>query len=182
MLEVVDELERNGQNLQHFSRELSRYFRNLLVARIAGADTRLVAASAAQREKLAADRGAVLRRGPDAVSPALARSLPRSAILVAAPLPPGDRARTARARRPAAADRAGTGRDEAGRANRAAAAACAGPHGASAGRPNLPRAKPSPFELDRAKKAATAAARRPKHPPRPSRRRTATGGSGCIAP
>src|SRR5215472_13513653 len=32
MLEVVDELERNGQNLQHFSRELARYFRNLLVA------------------------------------------------------------------------------------------------------------------------------------------------------
>ena len=35
MLEVVDELERNGHNLQHFSRELSRYFRNLMVARIA---------------------------------------------------------------------------------------------------------------------------------------------------
>src|SRR3954454_53179 len=52
MLEVVDQLERSGQNLQHFSRELSRYFRNLLVARIAGADTRLIAASAAQREKL----------------------------------------------------------------------------------------------------------------------------------
>ena len=49
---MVDELERNGHNLQHFSRELSRYFRNLLVTRIAGADTRLVAASAAQREKL----------------------------------------------------------------------------------------------------------------------------------
>src|SRR3954447_30638 len=57
MLEVVDELERNGQNLQHFSRELSRYFRNLLVTRIAGADTRLVAASAAQREKLAGIAG-----------------------------------------------------------------------------------------------------------------------------
>src|SRR5215470_2331634 len=53
MLEVVDELERNGQNLQHFSRELSRYFRNLLVARIAGADTRLVAASPAQRARMA---------------------------------------------------------------------------------------------------------------------------------
>jgi len=52
MLEVVDELERNGHNLQHFSRELSRYFRNLLVTRVAGTDTRLVAASAAQREKL----------------------------------------------------------------------------------------------------------------------------------
>src|SRR5689334_2307173 len=53
MLEVVDELERHGPNLQHFARELSRYFRNLLVARIAGADTRLIAASSAQREKMA---------------------------------------------------------------------------------------------------------------------------------
>jgi DNA polymerase III subunit gamma/tau len=53
MLEVVDELERNGHNLQHFSRELARYFRNLLVARISGAGTRLIAASPAQREKLA---------------------------------------------------------------------------------------------------------------------------------
>src|SRR5208283_4210461 len=53
MLELVDELERNGHNLQHFSRELARYFRNLLVARIAGSDTRLIAASAAERDRLA---------------------------------------------------------------------------------------------------------------------------------
>ena len=54
MLDVVDELERNGHNLQHFSRELSRYFRNLLVARIAGADAaRLIAESTAQRKRLA---------------------------------------------------------------------------------------------------------------------------------
>jgi DNA polymerase-3 subunit gamma/tau len=53
MLEVVDELERNGHNLQHFSRELARYFRNLLVARIAGEETRLIAASAAQRKRVA---------------------------------------------------------------------------------------------------------------------------------
>jgi DNA polymerase-3 subunit gamma/tau len=53
MLEVVDELERNGHNLQHFSRELARYFRNLLVIRISGAASRLVAVSAQQREKLA---------------------------------------------------------------------------------------------------------------------------------
>src|SRR5437763_4921491 len=52
MLEVVDELERNGQNLQHFARELARYFRNLLVARISGADRRLLAASDAQRERM----------------------------------------------------------------------------------------------------------------------------------
>jgi DNA polymerase-3 subunit gamma/tau len=52
MLKIVDELERNGQNLQHFSRELSRYFRNLLVARISGADTRLIAASPNERKGL----------------------------------------------------------------------------------------------------------------------------------
>jgi DNA polymerase-3 subunit gamma/tau len=53
MLEVVNELERNGQNLQHFSRELARYFRNLMVAKIAGGETRLIAASAAERQQLA---------------------------------------------------------------------------------------------------------------------------------
>jgi DNA polymerase-3 subunit gamma/tau len=53
MLEVVDDLERTGQNLQHFSRELSRYFRNLLVTRIAGSDTRLVAASPSERDRMA---------------------------------------------------------------------------------------------------------------------------------
>jgi DNA polymerase III subunit gamma/tau len=58
MLDVVDELERSGQNLQHFSRELSRYFRNLLVARIAGPETHLIAASEAQRQKLAATAAA----------------------------------------------------------------------------------------------------------------------------
>ncbi len=54
MLDVVDQLERNGLNLQHFSRELSRYFRNLLVLRVAGNVPNLVAASAQQREKMAA--------------------------------------------------------------------------------------------------------------------------------
>jgi DNA polymerase-3 subunit gamma/tau len=52
MLQVVDELERNGHNLQHFSRELARYFRNLLVAKIAGKDTRLIAASPDERSHL----------------------------------------------------------------------------------------------------------------------------------
>lgn len=52
MLEVVDELERNGHNLQHFARELARWFRNLLVARISGPETRLIAASPAQRQRM----------------------------------------------------------------------------------------------------------------------------------
>jgi DNA polymerase-3 subunit gamma/tau len=52
MLALVDELERNGHNLQHFSRELARYFRNLLVAKIAGSDTRLIAGSPGERARL----------------------------------------------------------------------------------------------------------------------------------
>jgi DNA polymerase-3 subunit gamma/tau len=53
MLGVVLELERNGHNLQHFCRELARYLRNLLVVRIAGKNTRLVAASAEEQERMA---------------------------------------------------------------------------------------------------------------------------------
>ncbi len=55
MLGLVDELERNGQNLQHFSRELSRFLRNLLVAKIAGntgSDARLIAASPSERVQM----------------------------------------------------------------------------------------------------------------------------------
>ena len=53
MLEIVGELERNGASLQHFCRELGRYFRNLLVIKITGAGTRLVAASAREQERMA---------------------------------------------------------------------------------------------------------------------------------
>lgn len=54
MLEVVAELEANGRSLQHFARELARYFRNVLVVKIAGStDTaRLVPASPNERSKL----------------------------------------------------------------------------------------------------------------------------------
>jgi DNA polymerase III subunit gamma/tau len=53
MLDLVMELERNGRSLQHFCRELARYFRNLLVVKVAGQNTRLIAASAREQEKLA---------------------------------------------------------------------------------------------------------------------------------
>jgi DNA polymerase-3 subunit gamma/tau len=53
MLDLVMELERNGRNLQHFCRELARYFRNLLVAKVAGANTRLIGASPQEQERLA---------------------------------------------------------------------------------------------------------------------------------
>jgi DNA polymerase III subunit gamma/tau len=52
MIEVVQELERNGRSLHHFCREMARYFRNLLVARIARQETRLISASAAEQARL----------------------------------------------------------------------------------------------------------------------------------
>jgi DNA polymerase III subunit gamma/tau len=53
MLDLVLELERNGRSLQHFCRELARYFRNLLVMKVAGANSRLIAASGREQERLA---------------------------------------------------------------------------------------------------------------------------------
>jgi DNA polymerase-3 subunit gamma/tau len=53
VLALVDDLERNGGSPQHFSRELSRYLRNLLVTRISGADSRLVTASPSERAEMA---------------------------------------------------------------------------------------------------------------------------------
>jgi DNA polymerase-3 subunit gamma/tau len=53
MLDIVAELESNGRSLQHFARELARYFRNLLVAKVAGVGTRLIAAPSAEQERLA---------------------------------------------------------------------------------------------------------------------------------
>ncbi len=54
MLEIVAELESAGKNLQHFCRELARYFRNLLVARITGKDTRLIPASGPEQAQMRA--------------------------------------------------------------------------------------------------------------------------------
>jgi DNA polymerase III subunit gamma/tau len=52
MLAIVGELERNGYNLQHYCRELARYFRNLLVVRIAGKNSKLVPASPEEQEQM----------------------------------------------------------------------------------------------------------------------------------
>ncbi len=54
MLGIVDHLVRNGHYLQHFVRELARYFRNLLVSKIAAGEHRLIAASPEERARLAA--------------------------------------------------------------------------------------------------------------------------------
>ena len=52
-LGLVHRLITDGQNLQHFCRESIRYFRNLLVARVCGADSDLVSAPPDERPRLA---------------------------------------------------------------------------------------------------------------------------------
>ena len=53
-LGLVHRLIGDGQNLQHFCREAIRHFRNLMVARVCGAESDLVAAPAEERPRLAA--------------------------------------------------------------------------------------------------------------------------------
>jgi DNA polymerase III subunit gamma/tau len=53
VLGLVHRLLKDGQNLQHFCREAIRHFRNLLVVRVCGADSELVAAPKDERPKLA---------------------------------------------------------------------------------------------------------------------------------
>jgi DNA polymerase-3 subunit gamma/tau len=52
-LGLVHRLIGDGQNLQHFCREAIRHFRNLLVARVCGAESDLVAAPRDERPRLA---------------------------------------------------------------------------------------------------------------------------------
>jgi DNA polymerase III subunit gamma/tau len=52
ILTLVHRLLAEGQNLQHFCREAIGHFRNLLVARVCGADSDLIAAPADQRPRL----------------------------------------------------------------------------------------------------------------------------------
>jgi DNA polymerase-3 subunit gamma/tau len=52
VLTLVHRLLAEGQNLQHFCREAIGHFRNLLVARVCGSDSDLIAAPAGQRPRL----------------------------------------------------------------------------------------------------------------------------------
>ena len=52
-LALVHRFQREGRNLQHFCREAIRHMRNLLIARVCGADSDLIAATPDQRPGLA---------------------------------------------------------------------------------------------------------------------------------
>jgi len=51
MLDVVEQLFSEGRNAQHFIGELTRYFRNVLVLKVAGAETRLVTVGPEERSR-----------------------------------------------------------------------------------------------------------------------------------
>ncbi|HXJ03587.1 MAG TPA: DNA polymerase III subunit gamma/tau [Candidatus Acidoferrum sp.] len=52
-LGLVHAFQKDGRNLQHFCREAIRHMRNLLIARVCGADSDLIAATADQKPALA---------------------------------------------------------------------------------------------------------------------------------
>ena len=52
-LGLVHTFQKEGRNLQHFCREAIRHVRNLLIARVSGADSELIAATPDQRPALA---------------------------------------------------------------------------------------------------------------------------------
>ena len=52
-LSLVHTFQKEGRNLQHFCREAIRHMRNLLIARVCGADSELIAATPDQRPALA---------------------------------------------------------------------------------------------------------------------------------
>jgi DNA polymerase-3 subunit gamma/tau len=52
VLSLVHRMLAQGQNLQHFCREAIGHFRNLLIARVCGADSELIAAPADERPRL----------------------------------------------------------------------------------------------------------------------------------
>src|ERR1700756_3586284 len=52
-LALVHSFQKEGRNLQHFCREAIRHFRNLLVARVCGADSDLITAPPDERPRLA---------------------------------------------------------------------------------------------------------------------------------
>ena len=54
MLEIVDRVFCEGRDPQQFCGELSRFFRNLLVMKVSGADTKLVAAGTSERDRASA--------------------------------------------------------------------------------------------------------------------------------
>ena len=164
MLEVVDELERNGQNLQHFSRELARYFRNLLVARISGRGDAPDRGLGGPEGKAGGDRRA---DSPKRISRATCSfRWICSAIcnFAAAAVSSGDRAGRAWCMRDACcpskkrSPQLDTGVREPPPAPAPRVAAPPPPRVAP------PRTGPSPFELDRAKKSGGSSASRTPEP------------------
>ena len=152
MLEIVAGLEREGHNLQHFSRELARYFRNLLVAKVA--DARLIAASAEERSRLMQtaasfseeDLTRYLQLSLDLFTDLQASLQPRFHLELGL-------VRLVQAGRMQPIEEALAGLAGGGRAGVSRPSAAAAPASGTEKPAGAAPARPTPFEMDRAKKA-----------------------------
>jgi DNA polymerase-3 subunit gamma/tau len=165
MLNLVDELERNGGSPQHFAREVSRYLRNVLVTRIAGPDSRLVSASPAERAEMVRiaasfseeDLTRYLQISLDVFSDLQASLQPRFHLEIGL-LKMIQAGRLVAIEEALASLPAGQGMPPSAPVPSAAPSPAARPQPVqqAAPAPSPPaRTGPSPFELDRIKKAAT---------------------------
>ena len=68
VLRTVDRLLAEGHNPQHFARQMVRFLRNALVAKVAGGDSPLLQISSDERARVGARGRAFQRRGPGALS------------------------------------------------------------------------------------------------------------------
>ena len=60
MLRLVDQLIGEGHSPTHFARQMVRFLRNAVVAKVAGGDSSLLQISSDERQRVARDRGTVL--------------------------------------------------------------------------------------------------------------------------
>ena len=68
-LGLIHTFQKEGRNLQHFCREAIRHMRNLLIAKVCGADSELIAATDDQRPALGEAAATLQRRRSDEIFP-----------------------------------------------------------------------------------------------------------------
>ena len=87
VLRIVDKLLVEGQSAQHFARQMVRFLRNVLVAKVAGSDTHVLQISTDERERVATRGGSVQRGGPRALPANHAAHAQRPELQAGAALP-----------------------------------------------------------------------------------------------
>ena len=88
VLRIVDKLMVEGQSATHFAKQIVRFLRNTLVAKVAGIESPILQISSDEKKRVAAYRGAIRRRGTHALSADHAANPWRRKLQAGAALPP----------------------------------------------------------------------------------------------